>query len=291
MMRCDARPKTKSKRLNVVIDWCDSILLAQWVGMNFYSKLFSVICDSIDLVHAFHGKCAGACVCLPIWLRDRNKRIEPLFIIAWMCVCMRECACLVCVSCSISGRDVRARACVCVYRVCARYGTANCLWKHDYGFLWFISLSFKCMLCLNAGTTLNVNQLSLKRTDSLRKWDFWCSNSFNRLFVFCPVPVAFALSVWLGTHIFIASHINIIRASCMKRDFDMASEIRQTWEAKSLKRKFSLTVQHSHSLCVYACVRVLLRRMKFPCIQKHISIAGEYWHLLSEKRISVCHAV
>lgn len=177
-------------------------------------------------------ECVCVCVCLSCC--DRNKRIESLFIIAWMY------ACLMCVECNI---------CVRVYRVCVRYGAANCLWKHDYGFLWFISLSFKCMLCLNAGTTLNVNQLSLKRTDSLRKWDFWCSNSFNRLFVF-PLPVFCALS-FLIPHTYMASHTNIIPLlyTYMKRDFDMASEIRQTWKAKSLKRKFSLTVQHSHSVC------------------------------------------
>lgn len=72
-----------------------------------------------------------------------------------------------------------------------------CLWKHDYGFLWFISLSLKCMLRLNAETTLNVNQLSLKRTNSLRKWDFWCLNSFNRLFAFSGIiPLQLRVCLW-----------------------------------------------------------------------------------------------
>lgn len=85
-----------------------------------------------------------------------------------------------------SMRNTTYTLCVCVFAFVFVYlhFKSNCLCEHDYGFLWFISLSFKWMFRLNAKITLDVNQLSLRRTDRQRKWDFLYSNSFESVHIF-----------------------------------------------------------------------------------------------------------
>lgn len=113
------------------------------------------------------------CACAPFVLRSKDKNRIESHHISNDFTCLRVWCAYFFLRCA-SGIYLG-----CAYAMAQRIACGNMIIMDFYDSFHFHSN----VCCAGTGITRNVNQLSLKRTDSLRKWDFWCSNSFNHLFV------------------------------------------------------------------------------------------------------------
>lgn len=128
---------------------------------------------------------------------EKSNLVLVLFFGPVECIC--ACARFVVHEYAYKCTSLCVRMCVDVMK--QRIACGNMIMDFYDSFHFRLNVCCVCVCCLNAKTTLNVNQLSLKRTDSLRKWDFWCSNSFNRLFGFSDIIPLVCLCTQTHTHI------------------------------------------------------------------------------------------